>query len=60
SAGNGVSRRDANVWLEVETPGVHLIQFGMREDGVACDKFVLVSDPDYEPSGHGPDATRPE
>ncbi|MEL6348775.1 MAG: hypothetical protein AAFV53_37065, partial [Myxococcota bacterium] len=43
SAGNGVSRRDANVWLEVETPGVHLIQFGMREDGVACDKFVLVS-----------------
>jgi len=60
SAGDGVSRRDANIWLEIDKPGVHTVQFGMREDGVACDKFLLASDPDYEPEGFGPDATRPD
>ncbi|MEM7448380.1 MAG: hypothetical protein AAF355_09075 [Myxococcota bacterium] len=58
SATDEVSRRDANVWLEIDTPGVHTVQFGMREDGVACDKFVLATDPDYEPEGLGPSATR--
>lgn len=29
------------IYLEIEEPGVHKIQFSMREDGFAFDKFVL-------------------
>lgn len=52
-----VSRRDANIWLEIATPGVHVIQFGMREDGLEFDKFVMTTNPDYEPEGDGPPET---
>lgn len=52
-----VSRRDANVWLQIEDPGDHVIQFAMREDGLEFDKVVLVLDPDFEPTGDGPPET---
>jgi len=29
----------------------------MREDGLAIDKFVITSDPDFVPTGNGPDVT---
>ncbi len=57
-AGDGVSRRDANMWLEIDTPGVHTIELAMREDGLEMDKIVLVLDPDFEPTGDGPAETR--
>ena len=52
-----VSRADANVWLEIDEPGVHTIQFGMREDGLEIYKFVLVLDPDFTPEEDGPPET---
>lgn len=54
-----VSVRDANVWLEVDEPGLHTIEFSMREDGFELDKVVLTLDPDFEPEGFGPDETLP-
>ncbi|MEM7156954.1 MAG: hypothetical protein AAF799_29150 [Myxococcota bacterium] len=57
SAANGVSRRDANIWLQIDTPGVHTIAFGMREDGLEFDKFIMVLDPEFEPEGDGPPET---
>lgn len=51
SAGDGVSLRDANIWLEIDAAGVHTIQLGMREDGLEIDKIILSSDPDFEPEG---------
>ncbi|MEM9187931.1 MAG: hypothetical protein AAGF12_02050 [Myxococcota bacterium] len=59
SAGNGVSRRDANIWIEVDTPGMHVIQFAMREDGLEFDKIVMALDPDFEPENDGPPETVP-
>jgi hypothetical protein len=53
-----VSRRDANIWLEIASAGVHEIQFAMREDGLELDKVVLALDPEYEPTGDGPAETR--
>ncbi len=31
------------IFLEVKEPGIHIIQFSMREDGFAFDKFVLTT-----------------
>ncbi len=52
-----VSQRDANIWLDIESPGVHDIMWGMREDGLEWDKFVMVLDPEFEPEGDGPPET---
>jgi len=52
-----VSRRDANVWLDIDAPGVYSIEFAMREDGANFDKFILTLDPDFMPDGFGPDET---
>lgn len=52
-----VSQRDANIWLQIDEPGVHEIQWAMREDGLEFDKFVMVLDPDFEPDGDGPPET---
>ena len=46
-----VSRRDANVWLEVDSAGVHTIEFAMREDGLEIDKVILTTDPELVPEG---------
>ena len=54
----GVSRRDANIWLEITEPGEHTIQFAMREDGLEFDKIVLALDHDFVPEGDGPPETR--
>ncbi len=43
--------------LNVVTAGVNMINFWMREDGLAIDKFVITSDPDFVPTGKGPDVT---
>ena len=50
-ASNGVSLRDANVWIEVDTAGDHVIEFAMREDGLEFDKVVLTTDAGFEPEG---------
>jgi hypothetical protein len=49
--------RGANIWIEVDEPGVHTIQWGMREDGLEFDKFVMVLDAKYVPGGDGPPET---
>ena len=57
SATEDVSLRDANIWLQVDAPGVHVVQWGMREDGLEFDKFVMALDPNFEPVGDGPPET---
>ena len=34
-----------------------MVNIWMREDGLAIDKFVITSDPDFVPTGVGPDVT---
>ncbi|MEM7606699.1 MAG: hypothetical protein AAF411_15185 [Myxococcota bacterium] len=53
-----VSVRDANVWLQIDTPGVHTIELGMREDGLEIDKIILALDPEFEPEGLDQPETR--
>jgi len=43
--------------LNIVDAGVNVINFWMREDGLAFDKFVITSDPDFVPTGRGPDVT---
>jgi len=31
------------IWLDIETPGLHTIMFSMREDGFEFDKFLLTT-----------------
>ncbi len=33
------------IWLDIETPGLHTIMFSMREDGFEFDKFLLTPKP---------------
>lgn len=40
--------------IEVMTPGEHVIEFGMREDGFEFDKFLLTTDAAYTPTDAGP------
>ena len=44
------------IYLDIAKPGIHEIQFSMREDGFAMDKFVLTTDKDFVPSEKGPPA----
>lgn len=44
------------IYLDVENPGVHEVQFSMREDGFEFDKFILVKEMDYVIHGKGPEA----
>ena len=53
-----VSERDANVWLQIDAPGVHTIELGMREDGLEIDKVLLTTDPALEPRGLDQPETR--
>ena len=43
--------------LNVVDAGVNMVNLWMREDGLAIDKFVITSDPDFSPEGFGPDTT---
>jgi hypothetical protein len=43
------------VTVTVASPGIHTFNLWMREDGVAVDKIVLTTDPDYVPTSNGPD-----
>ncbi|MEM6996290.1 MAG: hypothetical protein AAF721_37630, partial [Myxococcota bacterium] len=57
SGNDEVSDRDANIWLQIDEPGVHTIQWGMREDGLEFDKFVMVLDDTFVPEDDGPPET---
>ncbi len=37
------------IFLDIETPGIHEIQFSMREDGFEMDKWLMTTDKDYNP-----------
>ncbi|CAN5470586.1 hypothetical protein BH23VER1_BH23VER1_01240 [soil metagenome] len=37
------------IWLDIDRPGTHEIQFSMREDGFEFDKFILTNQKDFEP-----------
>jgi len=43
--------------LNIVDAGVNMINFWMREDGLAIDKFIITSDPDFVPAGVGPELT---
>ncbi|MHC4216750.1 MAG: Calx-beta domain-containing protein [Planctomycetota bacterium] len=45
---------DDEAYLEIKTPGVHVISLCMREDGAMVDKIILTTNPDYKPEGAGP------
>jgi len=45
---------DDAAYLEVDTPGVHIISLCMREDGAIVDKILLTTNPDYKAQGLGP------
>jgi len=35
--------------FEMNDPGIHTLSLWMREDGVAVDKIILTTNPDYTP-----------
>jgi len=39
--------------LNIVDAGVNIINFWMREDGLAIDEFIITSDPDFVPEGFG-------
>jgi hypothetical protein len=45
------------IWIDIPKPGLHKIQFSMREDGFEFDKFILTTakpDQNSPPKGNGP------
>lgn len=43
--------------FEVEAIGIQGVSLWFAEDGVIADKIVITTDPDYVPTGYGPDVT---
>lgn len=43
------------IYLDIENPGIHEIQFSMREDGFEFDRFLLTNEKEYVPEGVGPE-----
>ncbi|MEM6522656.1 MAG: hypothetical protein AAF693_02640 [Bacteroidota bacterium] len=41
------------IYLDVLKPGIHIVQFSMREDGFEFDKFILTKDSTFVPTGLG-------
>jgi len=41
--------------IEITTRGVHVLNIWPREDGLTVDKIVLTTNPDYRPTGIGPE-----
>ena len=43
------------IYLDIEQPGLHTIEFSMREDGFEFDKWLMTKDRDFaRPEGAGP------
>lgn len=40
--------------IEIDTPGLHTLALARREDGSFFDKFVITTDPDFDPEDFGP------
>ena len=40
--------------IDVPSPGEHVVNVWMREDGLILDKIVLSPDPDFKPTASGP------
>jgi len=47
--------RDEPSQIDVTTPGLHVLNIYQREDGLTVDKIVLTTNPDYTPTGTGPE-----
>jgi hypothetical protein len=44
------------IYLDIDTPGLHTISFCMREDGFEFDRFILTQDRDFQrPNDAGPE-----
>ena len=43
------------IQIEIDEPGLHSIQFSVREDGFELDKWIMTLDEQYVPEGLGPD-----
>ena len=41
--------------FEVDTPGLHVLNIWVREDGLIIDKILLTTNPNFTPSGAGPE-----
>jgi hypothetical protein len=52
---NGRYERPEPSQIEITTTGVHTLNIWMREDGLIVDKIVLTTNPDYRPTGEGPE-----
>jgi hypothetical protein len=50
----GAAPTPGGATFTVPTPGIHVLNIWMREDGFAFDKLVLSSNPNYNPTGTGP------
>jgi hypothetical protein len=49
------------IYLEIEQPGLHTIEFSMREDGFEFDKWLMTKDRNFtRPKGPGPSERRRE
>ncbi|MDA1274913.1 MAG: Ig-like domain-containing protein [Verrucomicrobia bacterium] len=44
--------------FEVTTAGVHTLHLWLREDGQIIDKFLVTTDPNFNPTGDGPPESR--
>lgn len=42
------------IFLDIEKPGEHMIQFSMREDGFEMDQWMITTDRDFTPEGYEP------
>jgi hypothetical protein len=48
---------DNRARLEIDSTGLHTLNVWMREDGQIIDKIVLTTDPNFVPSGQGPEGS---
>jgi len=55
SWGNDRYERPEPSQIEITTTGVHTLNIYQREDGLTVDKIVLTTNPDYTPTGIGPE-----
>jgi len=44
--------------IQIATPGTHVLNIWMREDGLQLDRLLLTTDPAFTPVGYGPAETR--
>lgn len=45
---------DSPMTFEIASPGLHTLGLARREDGAFFDKFVITTDPDFDPEAFGP------